>query len=60
MQLDFTPINTCQILDLAAGGERVVNRDGDILVRAPGLGLASDHDFAAGTVMSSLTRNKLP
>ena len=49
MQFDFTAINTCVILDLAAGGsERVVNRDGDILVRAPGLGLASDHDFAAG------------
>ena len=48
MQFDFTAINTCVILDLAAGGsERVVNRDGDILVRAPGLGLASDHDFAA-------------
>jgi hypothetical protein len=49
MQFDFTAINTGVILDLAAGGgERVVNRDGDILVRAPGLGFASDHDFASG------------
>jgi hypothetical protein len=49
MQLDFTAINTGVILDLAAGGsECVVNSDGNILVRAPGLGLASDHDFASG------------
>jgi hypothetical protein len=42
-------MNTCVILDLAAGGiKSVANGDCDILVRAPGLGLASDHDFASG------------
>src|SRR5258705_9735113 len=49
MQFDFTPMNTCVILDLAAGGsERVVNSDCDIVMGAPRLGLASDHDFAPG------------
>ena len=49
MQFDFTPMNTCVILDLAAGGsERVVNGDCDIVVGAPRLRIASDHDFAAG------------
>ena len=49
MQLDFTPMNTGVILDLAAGGsERVVNGDCDIVVGAPRLRIASDHDFAPG------------
>jgi hypothetical protein len=49
MQFDFTPMNTCVILNLAAGGsERVVNGDCDIVVGAPRLRIASDHDFAAG------------
>src|ERR1700730_15057548 len=49
MQFDFTPMNTCVILDLAAGGsERVVNGDCDIVVGAPRLRIASDNDFAPG------------
>ena len=49
MELDLTPISTRMILDLAWGGiESVADGDRGILMRAPRLRLASDHDFASG------------
>jgi hypothetical protein len=61
MQLDFTPMNTCVILDLAAGGsERVVNGDCNIVVGPPGFESRPITISRPGTVMSSLTRIKLP